>query len=609
MIRATFTKHATTALPLITLLAAACGDVPVKPNNFKDPAGNIKGTVTYSGPLPCTQLGVNDDGSPGAPHVVGAAAMLVFKSNLLPPPDGLGKSARSLAVVAGDVLFSSVQSLLPTPTKPGEVACPPAGSPNVTVSAEWTVGPLPAGRYQVRGFYDRDGDFSPLLKVHQLPTAGDVGGGALSNAPEAALGAAPRYVTIVIGNETGQLDPHGLPVLQMPESGALVEGVAVTLGRFLDTSRPISHISAVLDEREGKEHVTDIARITMPVDQLFLKSPTMNVATADKEFIRMVLKAGLPASEYEAAADPRIAIQGMPPYSTFKLFPVRDVDGNVVRTTPPIPDTFPQVIFSRLDPNDTDRQTSQGNPAVIVQAVVSESDPTMPFKKPISSNLSLATATAPKIVSEVQASLRPSAICTRPEDPYATIYVVTPGVNAKDDSPVIADLDALRATLATRVRRPMTDIKVLEGCLPPGKFAMNVVHDTGQAWTIPNEAGVCTGVGGSIAATREVQTADGSACTLEKVAGSRPRLKSQDWNLFIGGRSEPGFCESFPKKIDQSLPTSKRLDEAPTVDRVTSSGVVKTFPAYVQGIPSVCLTTAELEQPDTIAKHIENPWE
>lgn len=603
MIRSSLFQHATTALPLLTLLAAACGDVPVKPNNFKDPSGNIRGTVTYTGPLPCTQLGVQDDGSPGQPHVVGAAAILVFKSNLLPPPDGLGRSARSLAVVAGDVLFSSVQSLLPNPTKPGEVVCPAADAPHVTVSAEWTVGPLPAGRYQVRGFYDRDGDFSPLLKVHQLPTAGDVGGGALTNAPEAALGAPPRYATIVIGNETGALDPHGLPVLQMPEAGALVEGVAVTLGRFLDTSRPINHIVEVKDERVGKEHVTDINRVTMPVDQLFTTSPTMNVSQADKEFIRMKLKAGLPESEQAAAADPRIAIQGMPPYDTFRLFPVRDVDGNVIRTTPPIPDTFPQVIFARLDPSDTDRQTTIGNPAVIIQAVVSEAD------KPISSNLSLANATTQKVVTHVQASLRPSAICARPEDPYGTLYIVTPSVNAIDKTPVIADLDALRTVIAKRFRRPITDVKVLEGCLPPGKYSMNMVHDTGQAWTVPNEAGVCTGVGGSIAATHEKPTADGTGCTLEHVAGVRPRLPSQGWNLFIGGRSEAGYCESFPLPIDASLPSSKRVDAAPEVERVTSTGETKKFSAYTLGIPSVCLTTAELENPELVARRIENPWE
>lgn len=603
MTRSSLITHATTALPLLTLLAAACGDVPVKPNNFKDPSGNIKGTVTYSGPLPCTMLGVKDDGSPGEPHVVGAAAILVFKTSLLPPPDGLGRSARSLAVVAGDVLFSSVQAMLPKPTKAGEVACPAPDAPHVTVSSEWTVGPLPAGRYQVRGFYDRDGDFSALLKVHQLPTAGDVAGGALSNATAAAQGAAPRYSTIIIGNETARLDPHGLPVLEMPASGALVEGVTVTLGRVLETSRPINHIVDVKDERVGKEHVTDVNRVTMPIDQLFTTSPTANVAQADKEFIRMTLRAGLPESEQAAAADPRLAIQGMPPYDNFRLFPVRDAEGNVIRTTPPIPDTFPQVIFARLDPSDTDRQTTIGNPAVIIQAVVSEAG------KPISSNLSLANATTQKIVPTVQASLRPSAICARPEDPYGTLYVVTPSINAIDKTPVIADLDALRLVLAKRFRRPITDVKVLEGCLPPGKFSMNVVHDTGQAWTLPNEAGVCTGVGGSLASTREHPTADGTGCTQEHVPGARPRLASQSWNFFVGGRSEPGYCESFPLAIDDSLPSSKRVDAAPEVERVTSTGATKKFPAYTQGIPSVCLTTAELERPELITRRIENPWE
>jgi hypothetical protein len=34
----------------------------------------------------------------------------------------------------------------------------------------------------------------------------------------------------------------------------------------------------------------------------------------------------------------------------------------------------------------------------------------------------------------------------------------------------------------------------IPGCLPQGRYAINVVYPDGQAWTVPNEAGACTGV-------------------------------------------------------------------------------------------------------------------
>ena len=35
------------------------------------------------------------------------------------------------------------------------------------------------------------------------------------------------------------------------------------------------------------------------------------------------------------------------------------------------------------------------------------------------------------------------------------------------------------------------------GCLPKGRYAINIVYPDGQAWTVPNEAGACSGSEGS----------------------------------------------------------------------------------------------------------------
>ena len=87
---------------LLLLASVGCTD----PNQFLPsyqpggPQGVLGGTVTYSGPLPCTENG----------HVLGAAIFLAFQTDLLPPPEGLGTSAASLAVLPGDTLFGGVTS-------------------------------------------------------------------------------------------------------------------------------------------------------------------------------------------------------------------------------------------------------------------------------------------------------------------------------------------------------------------------------------------------------------------------------------------------------------------------------------------------------------------
>jgi hypothetical protein len=57
---------------------------------------------------------------------------------------------------------------------------------------------------------------------------------------------------------------------------------------------------------------------------------------------------------------------------------------------------------------------------------------------------------------------------------------------------------------------------VMYGCLPQGRYAINVVYPDGQAWTVPNEAGACSGAEGQTDYT-------GLTCTLKP----RPVLYSQ----------------------------------------------------------------------------------
>lgn len=561
-------KWGLTALTALSTIVFSCNDVPVDTANFP-PRGTLEGSVVYSGPMPCVQRG----------HILGSALLLVFNEDLLPAPDGLGTTAAQFGVISGDILFESIADQLPASSKDSdEILCPPDNSPHVTVSAAWTVGPLSAGRYQIRGFYDRDGDFSPIMKLHQLPTAGDIGGGAIENLTEALQGKPVRYQTI----ELGVPSPQGK--LRIPENGTNVRNITVSLGQLLHFARPIFHLAEVKDERPttfqdktGAEisappltPISDPTQVVLPQDERFLVAPTNYPAQASKMFLRVVLGAGLPGaypqvegeapSERVLGANLPYSLQTLPPHDLFWIYPAVRADGSILTVpetpsssppgTPLIASLFPQAIFAKLDSKDTSKQTAQASPAVILQGLV------------IHENLLSTTVgnfrdtktqeiKPPKPVQNLEVALRPSVICIpEPQNPEATVYVVTPGFKAINGESILdpASIEAqVRAQLGNR-----PNIQVIEGCLPRGEYQMNLVYSTGQAWTVPNEAGFCT----------YGEHLQENMCVFG--TQQRQRLDSQAITVAIGEARDTNFCEeSFGS------------------------------PEYIHGVPVVCLGQGE----------------
>ncbi|MFO0660906.1 MAG: hypothetical protein U0165_13895 [Polyangiaceae bacterium] len=539
------------AAGLVTALSS-CGKPPLDDGLFA-PKGNIQGVVVYSGPAPCTQRG----------HVVGAAVLLVFNENLLPPPEGFGTTAQQIQVVGGDALFQGILGELTLDPNSDDIICPAPGTPNVTVSAPWVVGPVDAGYWQVRGFYDYDGDFSPVLKIHNLPTAGDIGGGAIDNTAEALAGAAPKYTTLEVGvkDSTGKL--------YIPESGSLVDNVTVSLGLELNTPRPIFSFSSVIDERPDTfgasntptpplTKLTDPNAIVIPQDERFATSPTANPLQADKQFIRVVFSPSFPESERSAAAKRPFSLQVEEPFTKFVTFARTDLDGNVVTIPEKAPapnlavaDMFPQAIFGKLvsDKIDPNHLTAQSSPAVVLQGLV------LADGKLTSTLASLPANRQPAVVDSVTVALRPSVICLNPFDVNETVYVVTPELTALDGTEVVDPAD-LAPKVAKTLGRP--NVEVLPGCLPQGDFQTNLVYSTGQAWTMPNEAGYCVG--------QETTLSNGSC----SVSGFSPRqtFTSQKTLVKIGDERESGYCE-------------------------TKYG---TNEKYLHGVPRVCLSADEQAQ-------------
>lgn len=502
------------------LSGCADPDTFVPNAEFAGPAGVIDGTLTYAGPPPCTQGG----------KIVGAALLLAFNKNLLPPPEGLGTSAASLDAVPGEVLFSSIRDKLVFAAD-GSLRCPDSNAAPVSASATWAVAPLPAGTYQVRGFYDRDGDFDPTFSISNLPTQGDVGGGAIANAAEVLTkGEAPRFTEI----DLGDFD-QAKGKLVIPPTGSRVTGIGVTLAQPLALERPVFYPSALANV--GDTMLMDTPQFpgaTIESDFQFAAPPS-----ADKQFIRIKLTAGVPAGEVDkAAAKPFFMPVKNPAASLFMTVEDANRDGVVddkdtVPESAAIPSLYPLAVFSKLAPKQ--KLVSQTNPRVIMQGVtlfksllltgtkLPSADPNDPSKYIVPQSFE----------PDVIVALRPAAICINPDDTTQKGVLVLSRQQAANGTAILPDEDVVKQGLQKQFGRPF-DIKY--GCLPEGTYAINLVYPTGQAWTLPNEAGVC--------AEGEPESSDHTRCVTS--TNDRPRLASQDAMITVGPPKDTAYCKANP---------------------------------------------------------------
>lgn len=500
------------ALAALAAGASSCTDIDVFLPSYQPggPAGVLDGTVTYSGRLPCTEQ----------QHIVGAAVLLVFDTRLLPPPEGLGTTATSLGVVAGEKLFGSLRSRL-TFNADGKRWCPAANSEPVTVSATWAVSPLTGGVFQVRGFYDLDGDFDPGFKIANLPTKGDIAGGAIENTAQVLAGAAPVYREITLGNQQSD------GTFTIPDTGSRVSGVAVTLGLPLPLERPIFYPKAVTDLTPVKN--TDPLAVKMPSDFQLEKFDALSPAATEASFIRLTLGAGVADTEAAAAAASpfNLPVKDATPPTIFFTRQDANGDGKIdaldhIPDSEQIPSLFPLSIFAKLA--DGDDLNNQADPAVVIQGLtIYQSLFNTAFTMP-----DLAAAEPEAIVG-----VRPAALCLDPADASKPAVLVITHDTDKAMNKIIADEAALAATVGKQFNRK---VSVTYGCLPEGRYGINLIYGTGQAWSVPNEAGIC--------APSEPQTADGKSCAETSVAGNphRARLTSQTGVLTITAPTDPAYC-------------------------------------------------------------------
>jgi hypothetical protein len=110
----------------------------------------------------------------------------------------------------------------------------------------------------------------------------------------------------------------------------------------------------------------------------------------------------------------------------------------------------------------------------------------------------------------------------------------------------------------------------IEGCLPTGRYAINVVYPDGQAWTVPNEAGACTGD-----ATGEGGTEWNNANITCKIQ-QRPVVRSQGPRAVV-------------EIVKTTNPNHCKADDSCVVKCGTDAACVSK--CAVPAVPAICLPT------------------
>ncbi|MDB4944345.1 MAG: hypothetical protein JWP97_3879 [Labilithrix sp.] len=544
---------------LVTLGVAACSDVPVddtRNDRRLFPArGVIRGTVTYTGPRPCSRDG----------HIVGNAIILVFDRKNPPPPVGIATGAENFVAVQGDVLFANE----PRSTSK-ELYCPPS-TDRVTVSAPFVVAPLAGGSYQLSSFYDRRGRFWPTFKFRNQPEAGDIAGGFLDVADAARhagdVGYQPIYLPVNVGREQPGTPPGQIPDYLVDDSGYVADNVPVTIGAVVPFTRPYFH--PLDQEGQGAEVIGDartsganpsgdplaVPIVVMTQDAKILAAPSnptaQTLAAYQNSFRQLRLAWGVAREEVVTATDPAqpfdLQLPALPPSGKGGLLVWSR--GAPIAENAAVPDLWPQVAFVKLadDPfrkGDPQSLVVQGTaeetlvtgkppgPMVVIQGITLLDDS---LARTVAGPLPAAPATG-ALRDHLTVMVRPAALCFDPRAVDAGGLLVTPHLTGQSadatetgEKPLFDQGRVLAQAIVRDVQR---------GCLPKGRYAISLVYPTGQTWTVPNEMGGCAPSEGTVTGsstcsqkTRPVLLSQGARAVLEVV---EPRPEDQS------------TCQSFP---------------------------------------------------------------
>ncbi len=379
-----------------------------------------------------------------------------------------------------------------------------------------------------------------------------------------ALITTPRPYFYAGGMQVTPFDPStGLLVAQEVQSSATapttLQNITATTSKNKDTD-PILTIPQ------------DLTVFAAPSPANSMSESVVN--NFESKFPRLLLHAGVPAAEApQAAKKPfnfQIPLPGtMPPAfpGTFSVWQDAIFDAGKQMWEPQdIPEgagvgsLWPLVVLSKLDtstdPNGIKAQGDATHPVIVVQGITLLAGDGTGDSTKGDSLFNTATAEAfgslfnptngqPVVFSQdhLTVLLRPAAICfntlfdTNNSDKRGTL--VTPHLLAPTaDLPPTGDQQPIVPPSLLTSPRISSLVKGLpvQSCLPTGRYSINVVYPDGQAWTVPNESGVCSGLEGSTNYAK-------LTCTIQP----RPVLRSQ---------GERAVVEITPATNKANCPTS-----------------------------------------------------
>jgi hypothetical protein len=294
-------------------------------------------------------------------------------------------------------------------------------------------------------------------------------------------------------------------------------------------------------------------------------APSVNISPAnayyfESKFPHLRLQWGVPGSEIPAATSAPFQMQiepfapglgtGFFVWQSAKPDPM--TQSYVPQEIPEgsgIPQLWPEVVLTRLP----DVKSNAPEPVVVMQGITllaGAGEDSLLGTGVAAASGSLfdkGNAAGPRPVvfaqDHLSVVLRPSAICFPSRSERGIL--VTPHATA-----ATADLDCSSAPCVPNGApgRPLVTPDLLgklasvvsasvTGCLPIGRYAISVVYADGQAWTVPNEAGACSGSEG---ATDYVHL----SCSTKP----RPVLYSQGNRAVVEvvSAQDPAYCLANP---------------------------------------------------------------
>jgi len=579
-------------------VAQACGsvkidDVPYDQGGRQFPvSGVIRGNVVYQGPLPCSENGhivgvavvlLFDRRNPPPPDgLANTAVNFVTVSGDVLFKD-VPREPSSTRYCPKDHGVTTVV----TKTAPFAISPVDAGSYVIQAFYDYTGDFLPTFKFRNLPMLGDIGggaiDTSDPFKTIQI-TAQD--GSPLTITKSQDANYAPIFTPVDVGIP-GAVPPdsrRGVPAFTMPPEGYIADNVTVSMGAELPFTRPYFWPAGSEAPASGPSATENdpnyVPILTMEQDKQVLAQPSQNDVTTgngqqildefQQSFSVVRLNYGLPAPELPAGVDPRnpfhLQIEPAPAgglliwhngtHTSYGGSPSDDA----VPESGLLPRLWPLVVFAKLkdDPgHTTDPQglVAQGSdlkqPVVIIQGITLFNDSlyqmaTAAFTEPIPTEPS-----AKSLFDHVSVLIRPSVLCIDPRHIDRGGTLVTPHLlgnlpknathdaNGKpqDGQPTHALVDPNALKQSGQLQNLLNaQTPFLPGCLPKGRYGINVVYPTGQAWSTPNEMGSCAPKEG---ATDFGQ--DPGTCLTQP----RPVLYSQGNRavIEIGDEKEAGFCE------------------------------------------------------------------